>query len=144
MILKSLILKVFELVLNFYKDIVEKQKENQLENHVRLTQNQSLQMLFDLKFLYSLFDIKSNLLAANLNEANKSDMLLNIIDKEFKHICDELESFVDPFDYDICSPFIQSNVSKSMARTAVSITQEYTLYFLEFNFNYFSRHYTEF
>ena len=114
---------MFELVLNFYKDIVEKQKEanDESANYVRLTQNQSLQMLFDLKFLYSLFDIKSNLLAANLNEATKSDMLLNTVDREFKHICDELEAFVDPFDYDICSPFIQSNVSKSMARSAVPI-----------------------
>lgn len=63
-------------------------------------------MLFDLKFLYILFDLKVNLI-------NKQQ-----IQDDYKNVCSQLESFIDPFDYDICLPFIQSNINKSIARTS--------------------------
>jgi hypothetical protein len=65
-----------------------------------------MQMLFDLKFLYILFDLKVNLI-------NKQQ-----IQDDYKNVCSQLESFIDPFDYDICLPFIQSNINKSIARTS--------------------------
>ncbi len=69
-----------------------------------LTQNQSLQILFDLRFMHNLFDMKST--------NDKS------IQADFKKISADLEALVDPFDYDICSPFIQSNISKALARSS--------------------------
>jgi len=63
-------------------------------------------MLFDLKFLYILFDLKVTLI-------NKQQ-----IQDDYKNVCSQLESFIDPFDYDICLPFIQSNINKSIARTS--------------------------
>jgi len=71
---------------------------------VGLTQNQALQILFDLRFMHSLFEIKST-----------SDK--NIL-TDFKMISADLEVLVDPFDYDICLPFIQSNIIKALARTS--------------------------
>ncbi len=65
-----------------------------------------MQMLFDLKFLYILFDLKVTLI-------NKQQ-----IQDNYKNVCSQLESFIDPFDYDICLPFIQSNINKSIARTS--------------------------
>jgi hypothetical protein len=65
-----------------------------------------MQMLFDLKFLYILFDLKVTLI-------NKQQ-----IQDDYKNVCSQLESFIDPFDYDICLPFIQSNINKSIARTS--------------------------
>lgn len=100
LILKDLILAVFEMVLNSYEKIITNVQS------IKLTQNQSMQMLFDLKFVYNLFDLKLNL----IGKQN--------IQEEFKNICLKLEAIIDPFDYDICTPFIQSNINKTIARTA--------------------------
>lgn len=109
-----MILKVFELIINFYNKIVLGQ--NSGEHHgIKLTQNQSLQMLFDLRFLYNLFDIKS----MSLNDKNSPGSVLNRIQLDYKNVSNELEALIDPFDYDICSPFIQSNITKSIARSNV-------------------------
>lgn len=88
------------MVLNSYEKIITN------EQSIKLTQNQSMQMLFDLKFVYNLFDLKLNL----IGKQN--------IQEEFKNICLKLEAIIDPFDYDICTPFIQSNINKTIARTA--------------------------
>lgn len=90
---------MFELVLKAYNKIIT------VETSIKLTQNQAMQILFDLKFLFVLFDLKLNLI-------NKQPL-----QDEYKNICSQLESFIDPFDYDICTPFIQSNITKSIART---------------------------
>jgi hypothetical protein len=103
LIVKDLVLSVFELVLNCYKKISLRDTNNQ---NIKLTQNQSMQMLFDLKFLFVLFDLKVNLL-------NKKH-----IQEEYNSVCAQLESLIDPFDYDICTPFIQSNINKSIVRTS--------------------------
>lgn len=90
---------MFELVLKSYKKVID------LETSIKLTQNQAMQILFDIKFLFVLFDLKLNL----INKQSLQD--------EYKNICSQLESFIDPFDYDICIPFIQSNITKLIART---------------------------
>lgn len=112
LILKNLILNVFELIIKAYQAIVLKQNSNDNEKSIKLTQNQSLQMLFDIRFLYTLFDLKS----FQIMTTDKDN--INRIQEEYKKLTSDLEGFIDPFDYDICSPFIQSNISKSISRSS--------------------------
>lgn len=93
-----------------YKDIVSKQSSDESKKSIKLTQNQSLQMLFDLRFLYSLFDLKSLVISDKTK--------ITHIQSEYKKLSSDLEGFIDPFDYDICSPFIHSNISKAIARSS--------------------------
>jgi hypothetical protein len=117
-----LVLSIFDLILNAYKVLLEKQdavSENS-SNRIKLTQNQSLQLLFDLKFLFSLFDLKSiNFVSSSNEDTNLSKLFTKVFD-EYKNVCSELESIIDPFDYDISSPFIQSNITKSISRSVVN------------------------
>ncbi len=117
-----MVLSIFDLILNAYKVLLEKQdavSENS-SNRIKLTQNQSLQLLFDLKFLFSLFDLKSiNFVSSSNEDTNLSKLFTKVFD-EYKNVCSELESIIDPFDYDISSPFIQSNITKSISRSVVN------------------------
>lgn len=117
LIIRDLVMNVFELILEYYTLLAAKSQGNGLEQDtmsIKLTQNQSLQMLFDIRFLYSLFDIKSFVLSAERSHMSR-------IQTDYKQLNSDLEALIDPFDYDICSPFIQSNITKSIGRTAVTI-----------------------
>ncbi|CAF0714065.1 unnamed protein product [Brachionus calyciflorus] len=115
LVLKELVLSVFNLMLEVYLNFLSAQ-ENSNENRIKLTQNQSLQILFDLRFMFNLFDLKSsNYSSLNADDTNEK---FNKIHDDYKKVCSCLESLIDPFDYDICLPFIQSNVSKAISRTA--------------------------
>ena len=120
LILKELILSIFEIVLEAYKHLLSAQKNSSLEQ-IRLTQNQALQTVFDLKFLYALFDFKSTALYVNASSSEFADTnrKFNVLLDEYKEVCAMLESFIDPFDYDICAPFIQSKIAKCISRSAV-------------------------
>lgn len=122
LIIRDLVINVFELILEYYTLLAAKSQGNRLEQDtmpIKLTQNQSLQMLFDIRFLYSLFDIKSFVLSAERSRMSR-------IQTDYKQLNSDLEALIDPFDYDICSPFIQSNITKSIGRTAVTLM----IYFL--------------
>lgn len=105
LVLKELLFRVLQLVVNAFDEIFEAIR-NQDEQKTKqiLTQNQSLQTLFDLKFLFAFFDVKSDELS-----------------DKFKRVTGQYESLIDPFDFDICMPFIQSNITKSVIRTSVCI-----------------------
>jgi hypothetical protein len=105
LVLKELLFRVLQLVVNAFEEIFEAIR-NQDEQKTKqiLTQNQSLQTLFDLKFLFAFFDVKSDELS-----------------DKFKQVTGQYESLIDPFDFDICMPFIQSNITKSVIRTSVCI-----------------------
>ena len=113
LVIRDLVMNVFEQVIVSYRAIVSQSSEEQ-DSCIRLTQNQSLQMLFDLRFLYGLFDMKSFVVSAERERLSR-------IQNDYKQLNCDLESLVDPFDYDICSPFIQSNITKSIGRTAVTL-----------------------
>lgn len=129
--LKEVVLNILDLVLKKYRSLVD--DKNALSTNLStnnqtrkiITQNQALQILFDLKFMFIFFDIKSIGLATSssfssdhFNDEKLAQLAINLND-EFKNVTELFESFVDPFDYDICMPFIQSNVLKCIARTTV-------------------------
>lgn len=122
MILKELIISVFSLVLGAYTNLLKNQ-DSLSEEKIKLTQNQSLQIIFDLKFLFTLFDLKSASFQSGLsNTDNQLSQRLNGILENYKEVIGLLESVVDPFDYDICTPFIQSNINKCISRSTVRKT----------------------
>ncbi len=123
LILKDLIQSTFHLILTSYKNIANNhqgKEDDETNKRIKLTQNQSLQMLFDLKFLYALFDLKSMTYSNNSSPSKDSNKILNLkLLDEYKELTNQLESLVDPFDYDICTPFMQSNISKAISRSTV-------------------------
>lgn len=114
LILKELIYRVLDLILRTYEDLFEKLKNNKDESKPLITQNQSLQIVFDLKFLFTFFEAK-----ASTSDDEDTNKLAVKINEAYKTVTSRYESLVDPFDYDISMPFIQSNVVKCIARSSV-------------------------
>ena len=126
MILKDLILSVFELILHSYTNLINEQQELKHQtDKIKITQNQALQMIFDLKFLYALFDLKSSSFSTGLNENPTLNKVYNRVLDSYKNVCSLLETFIDPFDYDIVTPFMQSKISKCITRSAVTFVFYY-------------------
>lgn len=119
LILKDLTIELFAILLENYKEIITI-NATKTDEKIKLTQNQALQFLFDLKYVFNLFDIKSVLLAPK-QETDDATIDPNKLLDDFKNVCTDLEALIDPFDYDICLPFLQSNVNKFVARSTVSL-----------------------
>lgn len=136
--MKELVLNVLDLILKSYRDVHEAatnptSSDDALgeKNRSIVTQNQALQILFDLKFLFTLFDVKSiansSTTASPSSSLSDNDDSMSIgqmaskLNESFKNVTALYESMVDPFDYDICMPFIQSNVVKCIARSSVRL-----------------------
>ncbi|RNA42051.1 conserved oligomeric Golgi complex subunit 1, partial [Brachionus plicatilis] len=117
LILKDLILNVINFVLEVYNNLLTLSQTVD-KKRIKITQNQSLQMLFDIKFLHTLFDLKPSNYLNSTNESADRVETFNKIQQDFKEICSRVESLIDPFDYDICVPFLQSNISKAISRYA--------------------------
>ena len=112
LILKRIVAHLFASILDTCDQLLKHQEP-------RLTQNQALQVLFDLKFFCSLLDVKAFVLS--FDESSKLQTNVESLLSRVKETSTRLEALVDPFDLDICMPFIQSNVSKCVSRTAVSV-----------------------
>ncbi|KAG9264007.1 conserved oligomeric Golgi complex subunit 1 isoform X1 [Astyanax mexicanus] len=74
-----------------------------------ITQNRALQLLFDLRFL-------SATLGSRLEEGKSSRSQQ---DPRVQEICDSLESHIDPFDLDVFTPHLNSNLNRLTQRTSV-------------------------
>uniref|UniRef100_A0AAR2KB73 Conserved oligomeric Golgi complex subunit 1 n=1 Tax=Pygocentrus nattereri TaxID=42514 RepID=A0AAR2KB73_PYGNA len=74
-----------------------------------ITQNRALQLLFDLRFL-------SATLGSRLEEGKSSRSQQ---DPRIQEICDLLEGHIDPFDLDVFTPHLNSNLNRLTQRTAV-------------------------
>lgn len=74
-----------------------------------MTQNRALQLLFDLRYL-------STTLGCKLEEGKSSRSQQ---DPRFMEVCDWLESFIDPFDLDVFTPPLNSNLNRLSQRTSV-------------------------
>ena len=83
-------------VLDAYEKLL---KNSKASSHV-ISQNRSLQLLFDLKLLANLLPMKEQ--AA--------------FQKRFQAIVDTLEGNVDPFDLDVFSPYVQNHLARHTQR----------------------------
>ncbi|RXN31502.1 conserved oligomeric Golgi complex subunit 1-like protein [Labeo rohita] len=74
-----------------------------------MTQNRALQLLFDLRYL-------SATLGSRLEEGRSSRSQQ---DPRIQQVCDSLESHIDPFDLDVFTPHLNSNLNRLSQRTSV-------------------------
>ncbi|KAK7174617.1 hypothetical protein R3I93_001734 [Phoxinus phoxinus] len=74
-----------------------------------MTQNRALQLLFDLRYL-------SATLGSRLEEGRSSR---SHQDPRIQQVCDSLESHIDPFDLDVFTPHLNSNLNRLSQRTSV-------------------------
>ncbi|KAI5097598.1 conserved oligomeric Golgi complex subunit 1 [Silurus meridionalis] len=74
-----------------------------------VTQNRALQLLFDVRYL-------SAALTARLEDTRSSR---SQVQPRIQQICDALESHIDPFDLDVFTPHLNSNLNRLTQRTSV-------------------------
>lgn len=102
-LLHELVTSLSRGVLLTHEKLVQEQKSN-------LTQNQALQILFDLRVVMSI------LMGRGENERERSDF-----SDRLEQVTDTLESCVDPFDLDVFSPHISTNLNRQLQRCGVCV-----------------------
>ena len=117
LVLKDLTIELFSCLLRSLRRLATDNDGTDLSDRLKLTQNQALQIIFDLKYLFTLFDFKSYA-TSNENEKVKLSRMLD----DYQSVTSQFESMIDPFDYDICLPFIQSNINKCITRSNVRLS----------------------
>uniref|UniRef100_A0A8C2BKA4 Conserved oligomeric Golgi complex subunit 1 n=1 Tax=Cyprinus carpio TaxID=7962 RepID=A0A8C2BKA4_CYPCA len=84
------------------------QKTQSKDAGLPMTQNRALQLLFDLRYL-------SATLGSRLEEGRSSRSQQ---DPRIQQVCDSLESHIDPFDLDVFTPHLNSNLNRLSQRTS--------------------------
>ncbi|XP_074511149.1 conserved oligomeric Golgi complex subunit 1 isoform X2 [Sebastes fasciatus] len=74
-----------------------------------MTQNRALQLLFDLRYLNTTLGSK-----AEEGKSSRSHQ-----DPRFHEVCDWLEGYIDPFDLDVFTPPLNTNLNRLSQRTSV-------------------------
>ncbi|NWS74457.1 COG1 protein, partial [Crotophaga sulcirostris] len=95
-------------VLAAYEKLVE-EKQDKKAGTFPMTQNRALQLLYDLRYL-------SIILTAKSEEAKTSRIKH---DSRIEKVIDFLEAHIDPFDLDVFTPHLNSNLNRLVQRTSV-------------------------
>uniref|UniRef100_A0A8D2KUX7 Conserved oligomeric Golgi complex subunit 1 n=2 Tax=Varanus komodoensis TaxID=61221 RepID=A0A8D2KUX7_VARKO len=95
-------------VLAGYEKLSEEKQEKK-EGKLPITQNRALQLLYDLRYL--------NIVLTTKNEDTKSSR--NKQDSRIERQTDFLESYIDPFDLDVFTPHLNSNLNRLVQQTSV-------------------------
>ncbi|XP_028398941.1 conserved oligomeric Golgi complex subunit 1-like [Dendronephthya gigantea] len=101
-ILRDLVQGLSDNVLRSYEKLLDRHKDENV-----IDQNRALQTLFDFRFLSSVFGDRSK---SEDNGSYKS---------RYEKIVETLEDIVDPFDLNVFSPYINSNLNKHLQRCGV-------------------------
>ena len=100
---------LYELVTSLSHGVLLTHEKLIQEHKSSLTQNRALQILFDLRLMMSIF--------MGRGETEGSE-----ISKRLEQIEDALESCVDPFDLDVFSPHMATNLNRQLQRCGVCRT----------------------
>ncbi|XP_032932518.1 conserved oligomeric Golgi complex subunit 1 isoform X3 [Catharus ustulatus] len=95
-------------VLAAYEKLVE-QKQEKRPDSFPLTQSRALQLLYDLRYLSIILTAKS--------EDTKPSRIKQ--DSGIEKVIDFLEGHIDPFDLDVFTPHLNSNLNRLVQRTSV-------------------------
>ncbi|XP_071619893.1 conserved oligomeric Golgi complex subunit 1 isoform X2 [Heliangelus exortis] len=95
-------------VLSAYEKLMEEKQEKRA-GAFPMTQNRALQLLYDLRYL-------SSILVAKGEEGKASRMRH---DSRMEKVTDFLEGHIDPFDLDVFTPHLNSNLNRQVQRTSV-------------------------
>ncbi|KFQ14692.1 Conserved oligomeric Golgi complex subunit 1, partial [Leptosomus discolor] len=95
-------------VLAAYEKLMEEQQEKKA-GAFPMTQNRALQLLYDLRYLSIILTAKS--------EEAKPGRIKH--DSRIEKVTDFLEGHIDPFDLDVFTPHLNSNLNRLVQRTSV-------------------------
>ncbi|CAE1289137.1 COG1 [Acanthosepion pharaonis] len=110
-VLLEMVSRISDGIVECYEQLLQK---SQLKSSppepgcIHLTQQRALQHLFDIKFITSVIP------AQDMDDENKG-----AYQQRIKQIFDQLEEFVDPFDLDVFTPYMQSHLTKCSQRCNV-------------------------
>ncbi|XP_040046654.2 conserved oligomeric Golgi complex subunit 1 isoform X2 [Gasterosteus aculeatus] len=94
-------------VLHHYQTLTQQAPSR--EGVFPMTQNRALQLLFDLRYLHTI-------LGSRVEEGKGSR---SHQDPRFHEVCDWLEGYIDPFDLDVFTPPLNTNLNRLSQRTSV-------------------------
>ncbi|NXL87587.1 COG1 protein, partial [Alectura lathami] len=95
-------------VLAAYEQLMEEKREKKA-GAFPMTQNRALQLLYDLRYLNVILTAKS--------EEAKTSRIKH--DSRIEKVTDFLEGHIDPFDLDVFTPHLNSNLNRLVQRTSV-------------------------
>ncbi|NXC47712.1 COG1 protein, partial [Penelope pileata] len=95
-------------VLAAYEKLME-EKQQKVPGTFPMTQNRALQLLYDLRYLNIILTVKS--------EETKTSRIKQ--DSRIEKVTDFLEGHIDPFDLDVFTPHLNSNLNRLVQRTSV-------------------------
>ncbi|NXM68785.1 COG1 protein, partial [Serilophus lunatus] len=95
-------------VLAAYEKLMEQKQEKRADTFP-LTQTRALQLLYDLRYLRIILTAKS--------EEGKPSRMKH--DSRIEEVIDFLEGHIDPFDLDVFTPHLNSNLNRLVQRTSV-------------------------
>ncbi|NXK84117.1 COG1 protein, partial [Amazona guildingii] len=95
-------------VLAAYEKLME-EKQEKVSGTFPMTQNRALQLLYDLRYLSIILTAKS--------EETKPSRIKH--DSRMEKVIDFLEGHIDPFDLDVFTPHLNSNLNRLVQRTSV-------------------------
>lgn len=105
--LQELLQACLSQVLHHYHSLTQQARGK--EDVFPMTQNRALQLLFDLRYL-------NTTLGSRLEEGKSSR---SHQDPRLHEVCDWLESYIDPFDLDVFTPPLNSNLNRLSQRSSV-------------------------
>ena len=95
-------------VLAAYEKLMD-EKQDKKAGTFPMTQNRALQLLYDLRYLNIILTAKS--------EEAKTSRIKH--DSRIEKVTDFLEGHIDPFDLDVFTPHLNSNLNRLVQRTSV-------------------------
>ncbi|XP_070542511.1 conserved oligomeric Golgi complex subunit 1-like isoform X2 [Ptychodera flava] len=107
-VVQGLISRTSDGMLSAYESVLSKGGEDKSTERAPLSQAKALQLLFDLKFI--------NTLMSGRKEDEKETVAYA---QRVQNLTESLESRIDPFDLDVFTPHMQSNLSRHTMRCAV-------------------------
>ncbi|XP_077988897.1 conserved oligomeric Golgi complex subunit 1-like [Glandiceps talaboti] len=107
--IQELITSTSDSMISTYVQIVEEDKKgDRSSDDLPLTQPRALQFLFDVKFINTLMSGRKEDTKDSVTHASRVQQLI-----------DDFESYIDPFDLDVFTPHLQSNLTRHTMRCAV-------------------------
>ncbi|XP_048347710.1 conserved oligomeric Golgi complex subunit 1 isoform X1 [Sphaerodactylus townsendi] len=107
-ILQELLKTCMTKILAGYEKLSEGKRKKK-EGVLPITQNRALQLLYDLRYLNIVLTTKSEDVKSSRNKQ----------DSRIEKQTDFLESYIDPFDLDVFTPHLNSNLNRLVQRTSV-------------------------
>ncbi|KAJ8304320.1 hypothetical protein KUTeg_017903 [Tegillarca granosa] len=107
-VLQDLVYKISDGMMVLYENFIKDNRKKRDKSGVMFSQQRALQLLFDVKFLLLIIPRKDDLQESKLYQQRS------------QRVIDGLEERVDPFDLDVFSPFIQSNLTKHAQRSSMT------------------------